>query len=60
MADNKTAIQKKFEEKQRVFEVLSVSDKQLELTAITLDKLITTEEAGLNSPHHQRLEQGKP
>jgi len=55
MANNKTAIPS-IEERQRALEMLRVSNQQLELTAIALDKLITTVEAGLSRQHHQRVE----
>ncbi|QUY41846.1 MULTISPECIES: hypothetical protein [Acaryochloris] len=55
MADNKTAIPS-IEERQQALEMLRVSNQQLELTAIALDKLITTVETGLSRQYHQRVE----
>lgn len=58
MADNKTAIPS-IEERQQALKRLRVSNQQLELTAIALDKLITTVEAGLSRQYHKRLEQSR-
>lgn len=56
MVGKKAAIPS-IEERQRVLEILRMSNHQLELTAIALDKLITTLEAGLSRQHRQRLKQ---